>query len=54
MVFFSLFHRLFFLEFHDMRLMDCNLKLEICHAMLCGVLLCRGLVRCKVVCCGLL
>ena len=38
-------------------LLDCRnalLKWQVCHAMLCSVVVCGGLVRCKVVWCAVL
>ena len=42
----------FLLDFYDIGLTNCNLKLQVCHAMLCSVVVCCRLVRCKVVSCG--
>ena len=44
----------FLLDFFDIGLTNCNLKLQVCHAMLCSVVVCCGLVRCKVVWCAVL
>ena len=41
----------FLLDFLDIRLTNCNFKLQVCHAMLCSVVVCCGLVGCKVVVC---
>ena len=44
----------FFIGFCGLDLPNCNFKLQVCHAMLCTVVVCCGLVRCKVVCCAVL
>ena len=49
----------FYWNFYDIGLTNCNFKLQVCHAMLCSVVVCCGLVRCQVVsysvvCCGVL
>ena len=48
-----------FIGFCGFHLTNCNFKLQVCHAMLCSVVVCCGLLRCKVVsysvvCCGVL
>ena len=48
-MFFSLFHRWLFIGFCGFLLTNCNFKLQVCHAMLCSVVVCCGLLRCKVV-----
>ena len=44
----------FLLDFYDIGLIKCNFKLQVCHAMLCSVVVCCGLVRCKVAWCAVL
>ena len=56
---FLCFAGVFLLDFCDIGLTNYNFKLQVCHAMRCTVVVCGGLVRCKVVscsvvCCGVL
>ena len=43
-----------FIGFCGFQLPNYNFKLQVCHAMLCSVVVCCGLLRCKVVWCALL